>query len=187
VLVLITSPAHICSRRACMHVEVLRQPTTPIAGSRLRLGLGAFCYNLTLLGGKHTQESKTMARIEIEIKDDLLDQLSEDFFREENRDRPHLPSDRRVQYHIVARVDGLSVKIWADEHPPPHFHVSYQGQDASFSILDCSRLPPARGLERYERRIRNWWERNVDLLIEKWNALRPSDCPVGIIVLPQSN
>jgi hypothetical protein len=37
----------------------------------------------------------------------------------------------------LARVKGLSIIIWADEHPPPHFHVSYQGEDASFSIVDC--------------------------------------------------
>ena len=79
---------------------------------------------------------------------------------------------------------GLAIKIWADEHPPPHFHVAYQGQDASFSILDCTRLPGVKGLERHEQIIRDWWYRNRNLLIEKWNKSRPSDCPVGPILLP---
>ena len=122
---------------------------------------------------------KAMARAEIEIKDELLDQLSEDLFWEQYRDRPPLPAD--VAEKIVARVSGLSIRIWADEHPPPHFHVTYQGQDASFSILDCCRLPGVGGLERYERTIRDWWEKNKIRLIKEWNASRPTDCPVGPI------
>src|SRR5262245_36490260 len=107
-----------------------------------------------------------MARTEMEVDDELVDQLSESFFWEEFRDRPVSPEDKHVAALIVARVDGLSVKIWADEHPPPHFHVSYQDQDASFSILDCARLPGVDGLERYDRVIREWWRNNRKLLIE---------------------
>ena len=81
-------------------------------------------------------------------------------------------------------VKGLSIIIWADEHPPPHFHVSYQGEDASFSIVDCSRLRGSRGVERYDGEIRAWWGKNQNLLIEKWNASRPTECPVGPINLP---
>jgi hypothetical protein len=118
-----------------------------------------------------------MARIEIEITGELLDFLSAGFFWEEYRDHPPRPAG--VAELIVARVNGLSIRIWADEHPPPHFHVIYQGQDASFSILDCSRLPGVSGLERYERTIRDWWEKNKIRLIKEWNASRPTDCPVG--------
>ncbi|WP_416192835.1 DUF4160 domain-containing protein [Nitrobacter sp. TKz-YC01] len=80
-------------------------------------------------------------------------------------------------------MSGLTIRIWADEHPPPHFHVSYQGQDASFSIIDCSRLTGSNGLERYERTIREWWRDNTVELIESWNASRPTHCPVGPVQL----
>jgi len=70
------------------------------------------------------------------------------------------------------------------EHPPPHFHVAYQGQDASFSIADCLRLPGVNGLERYESAIYNWWADNKHKLIEIWNASRPTNCPVGPIPVP---
>jgi hypothetical protein len=83
----------------------------------------------------------------------------------------------------VAKVGGLIVKIWADEHPPPHFHVDYDGQSASFSIVSCDRLPGVVGLERYERTIKRWWQKNKPLLVEKWNASRPSDCCVGPVDL----
>jgi hypothetical protein len=122
-----------------------------------------------------------MAQIEIVIDGVLLDKLSEGFFWEEYVNRPR--RDGGAMELIIARVNGLSIKILADEHPPPHFHVSYQGQDASFSIVDCSRLPGVKGLERYEGRIRNWWYENRHLLVERWNASRPTDCPVGAISL----
>ncbi|MGH7928654.1 MAG: DUF4160 domain-containing protein, partial [Candidatus Binatia bacterium] len=90
---------------------------------------------------------------------------------------------------MIARVEGLKITIRADEHPPPHFHVSYQGEGASFSILDCQRLPKTQGLEIWERTIHDWWEDNRKLLVEKWNVTRPTNCPVGPIVPlpPQSN
>jgi Domain of unknown function (DUF4160) len=87
----------------------------------------------------------------------------------------------RSSPRIVARVFGLTIEIWADEHPPPHFHVAYQGEDASFSIVECTRLPGSVGLQRYERKIRDWWKQNQSLLIEKWNSSRPANCPVGPI------
>jgi hypothetical protein len=124
-----------------------------------------------------------MAKVEIEVTGELLEDLSRGFFWEQ-----YTPSadkgDKPVARLIVARVNGLKIKIWADEHPPPHFHVSYQGEDASFSIGDCGRLSGVRGLERYEKRIQLWWEDNRHLLIEKWNSSRPSDCPVGAMSAP---
>jgi hypothetical protein len=127
-----------------------------------------------------------VSRTEIAIADELVDELSEALFWSEFADRPRTNEDELVSYLIVARVAGLSIKIWADEHPPPHFHVSYQGQDASFSIIDCTRLPDVKGLERYENKIRHWWKGNRTELIETWNSSRPTDCPVGPLIEPMA-
>ncbi|WP_083875169.1 DUF4160 domain-containing protein [Afipia broomeae] len=118
-----------------------------------------------------------MTRIEIKIDGELHDDLSEEIFW--NDYRPPSEEFKNAQLHIVARVDGLRIKIWADEHLPPHFHVSYQGEDASFTITDCVRLQGVRGLERYDHLIFSWWLKNKDALVEVWNSSRPSDCPVG--------
>jgi hypothetical protein len=129
-----------------------------------------------------------MARVEIDVDGDLLDDLSAAFFWEEYSEPLAEPDEAlRPRAFIVARVNGLSIKILADEHPPPHFHVSYQGGNASFSILDCERLPGIIGLERFDGKIRNWWGQNRSHLIEKWNISRPTDCPVGRIEVSQSN
>lgn len=88
-----------------------------------------------------------MARFEIEIEVDgaLHDQLSEGFYFVEAKDHVAAPADPDVAAYMVARVSGLSIKIWADEHPPPHFHVSYQGQDASFSIWTAAGSQVSKG------------------------------------------
>ena len=35
---------------------------------------------------------------------------------------------------LVARVNGLKIEIYSNEHPPPHFHVKSPNINASFSI-----------------------------------------------------
>jgi hypothetical protein len=77
----------------------------------------------------------------------------------------------------VDRFNGFSIDIFADEHPPPHFRVSYAGETANFRITDGERLNG--GLDRYLRNIRKWYKENRELLIQSWNRLRPSDCTVG--------
>jgi hypothetical protein len=80
----------------------------------------------------------------------------------------------------VARVEGLRIEIYADEHPPPHFHVKAPGIEATFDILSCELL---RGtVPGRERRLIEWWHRRGrSMLIRIWNQTRPTDCPVGPI------
>jgi hypothetical protein len=77
----------------------------------------------------------------------------------------------------VENLAGLKIQIFSNEHPPPHFRVSYAGETANFSIKDCTKLNG--GLLKWERNIREWHAANKDQLIEIWNKTRPSDCPVG--------
>jgi hypothetical protein len=124
-----------------------------------------------------------MLEIEISVKGSLLDDLSEDFasFESTERQRRQREQGLILAEWTVARVNGLSIEIRAKEHPPPHFHVTFQGEDASFSIDTCHRLRGVKGLERYESVIHGWWESHKGLLIKKWNEFRPLDCPVGPI------
>ena len=55
---------------------------------------------------------------------------------------------------LVARVNGLRVEIFAREHPPPHFHISGGGIDATFSLLDCSHLEGQ--ISGREKRLVEW-------------------------------
>ena len=84
----------------------------------------------------------------------------------------------------VARVDGKSLVIHADEHPPPHFHVKFAGENASFSLADGSRLAGSKGLEKYDRNIKQWWKTHRCALVDTWNRTRPVDCSVGPMDVP---
>lgn len=91
---------------------------------------------------------------------------------------PPPPPDRvpLIKYQ-VASFDGLKVEIFSNEHGPPHFRVSYDGKSANYRISDCERI--AGDLGRHEAKIRWWHGQNKKLLIETWDARRPTDCPVG--------
>jgi len=127
-----------------------------------------------------------MQVVRIPIEGPLLDDLSEDFASFEKRERYRQQREQGLVLAewTVARVEGLSIEIRVREHPPPHFHVTYQGEDASFAIITCQRLVGVKGLEGYERTIHQWWKRNRGQLVEEWNKSRPSDCPVGPIQEP---
>ena len=78
-----------------------------------------------------------MPKVEIEIKDKLLDELSEAFFWAEQRSALELTGgfSGKLSVFVVARVNGLKVMIRPGEHGVPHFHVAYQGEEASGSNL----------------------------------------------------
>jgi hypothetical protein len=81
---------------------------------------------------------------------------------------------------LVARVRGLQIHVYSDEHAPPHFHVKSPDVDASFTIQDGSFMHG--NIDGREQRLVIWWyERSRPLLVAAWNATRPSDCPVGPI------
>lgn len=83
---------------------------------------------------------------------------------------------------LVARVNGLRIEVFAREHPPPHFHISGGGIDATFSVADCSHLEGQ--VSGRERALVEWWfQRSRPMLVKAWNASRPSGCPVGPIAL----
>jgi len=88
---------------------------------------------------------------------------------------------RQLLEEEIDRIGKLKVIIYSSEHPPPHFHVKYDGEENSFSISACSPLYPNGGLKQYFRNIKKWHSNNRTNLISAWNRLRPSDCPVGPI------
>jgi hypothetical protein len=119
--------------------------------------------------------------VEIPVPPELVSEMEEDF-----RQGPIFDDEGRrfLTEEQVARFNGLVVVIQADEHPPPHFHVRYNGENASFAITNGARLPGITGLESYDRNIRKWWKKNYCVLIRVWNATRPTDCQVGSMAVP---
>jgi hypothetical protein len=78
---------------------------------------------------------------------------------------------------LIERIGGLKVEIYSQEHPPPHFHVVFQGSSNFYSIEDCSAL--GKGLDTYYYNIKKWHKKHKALLVKAWNDSRPTDCKVG--------
>ena len=86
-----------------------------------------------------------------------------------------------IEKALFSRLGALQMHIYAGEHPPPHFHVKYQGQENSFRIDDASPLYPNGELKKWFKNIKKWHNENKQELINTWNQSRPFDCPVGSI------
>lgn len=83
---------------------------------------------------------------------------------------------------FIDRIKNLKVEIYSDEHPPPHFHVkTNDGDENSFRIDNAEPLYPNGGLKKWFKNIKKWHSENRYILIETWNEMRPTDCPVGPI------
>jgi hypothetical protein len=85
---------------------------------------------------------------------------------------------RRLDEVQVARLDGLKIEVFANEHPPPHFRVSFQGETANYRIAECGQING--GLARFYRNVRRWHAEHKQTLIDAWNRYRPTNCPVGV-------
>jgi hypothetical protein len=115
----------------------------------------------------------------VDIDDALADELSESMRQGPVLEIKDGKPMRMLTEETVARTEGLKVEIFANEHPPPHFRVKYQGSTANFKIAKCECINGSGQIMRFEKNVRHWWGNNKTILIETWNRLRPSDCPVG--------
>jgi hypothetical protein len=79
---------------------------------------------------------------------------------------------------LVARLDGLKIEIYPNEHPPPHFHVRSPSVDAVFRIDDCCLLK-GKVRSNDNKKILHWYQNARPLLIDAWNSSRPTFCTVG--------
>ena len=71
----------------------------------------------------------------------------------------------------IAYFLGVAVRMFFNDHDPPHFHVRYQGYRAriliaSGEIID-GRLPPT-----VARLVKEWTALRRDALVRNWIAAR---------------
>lgn len=82
----------------------------------------------------------------------------------------------------LCRFDGIVIRMFPSDHPPPHFHAFYGEFSAKFEIARPGvfegRFPP-----REVRKVREWpVERNEDLLAAWGRAIRNQ--PSGRVAPP---
>ena len=69
----------------------------------------------------------------------------------------------------ISRFYGIIIKMFFNEHNPPHFHAEYQGFKVSISIekgIVEGRMP-----KRALNLIFEWLEIHKDELIENWKSI----------------
>jgi len=76
---------------------------------------------------------------------------------------------------IISHFFGIYVRMYHDEHPPPHIHVEYHGHEALVGIVGGDILQghlPSRAL----RLVREWCAEHEAELMKNWTraeALEP--------------
>jgi len=76
----------------------------------------------------------------------------------------------------ICRFFGIKIRIYFDDHAPPHFHATYEGVDC---VIDIQRLsviagelsPRAMGL------VIEWATLHKEELIQAWNRAQQNEAP----------
>jgi hypothetical protein len=79
----------------------------------------------------------------------------------------------------VSEFNGIAIYMYAEDHPPPHFHARYGGRWAKISIATGK---PAAGTlpKRVQRLLRTWSAMHRDELNANWTRVRAGAPPALI-------
>ena len=83
--------------------------------------------------------------------------------------------------HLVDKLGKIKIEIYSNEHPPAHFHISANGNNASLAIDDCRVLKNSGFDPKVIKNIQDWFLYSKDRLIKVWNDTRISNCVEGKI------
>jgi hypothetical protein len=77
---------------------------------------------------------------------------------------------------------GISIRMYFDDHNPPHFHAIYAGAEVEVGVDPVAHLRgkfPRRALSM----VMEWAEMHQRELIDDWELLRRDQTPRGIAPL----
>jgi hypothetical protein len=72
---------------------------------------------------------------------------------------------------IISTFFGIVVRMFYEDHPPPHFHAEYQGQQGKFGFDGIMTVGNIRSRTAL-RLIREWAELHRDELEANWERAR---------------
>lgn len=73
---------------------------------------------------------------------------------------------------ILSVFFGIIVRMWHDDHPPPHIHVEYQGFEASIDVRS-GKITEGRLPNKAAAIVREWCLCHQSELLANWeNAQR---------------
>lgn len=68
---------------------------------------------------------------------------------------------------IVSIFFGIVIRMYHDEHPPPHFHASYQGFEAFVAIADGAIIHGSLP-KKAAKIVRQWALDHQEALMANW-------------------
>lgn len=68
---------------------------------------------------------------------------------------------------IISRFFGIIIRMYYNEHNPPHFHAEYQGHDALFDF-NGNILKGSLNSRTATKLVREWIDLHVDELERDW-------------------
>jgi len=71
----------------------------------------------------------------------------------------------------ISRFFGIIIRMFYDEHNPPHFHADYRGSRAVFDF-NGNVLKGDIKSKTARKLIREWVDLHTDELIENWDLAR---------------
>jgi hypothetical protein len=71
---------------------------------------------------------------------------------------------------------GIAIRMYLNDHFPPHFHAIYGDSEACVSI-ETGALLEGRLPKTAERLVREWLSLNRDALTENWRLARQGQLP----------
>jgi hypothetical protein len=82
----------------------------------------------------------------------------------------------------ISRFFGIAIRMYFDDHNPPHFHAIYGGMEAEVGIdpvtLLCGRFP-----RRARDMVMEWAVAHQRELLDNWELLCKDQTPRGIAPL----
>lgn len=83
---------------------------------------------------------------------------------------------------VISAFYGILIRMFFDDHNPPHFHAVYQGSEAKVGIQDLKlaegSLPP-----RAQALVLEWAKAHQNELLEDWELCRQHRSPKQIMPL----
>ena len=79
----------------------------------------------------------------------------------------------------ISRFFGIVIRMYFDDHNPPHFHATYEGQEAQFAIHSAQRIAGSIS-RRAERLINEWTQLHTAELDENWRRLQSAEAAAKI-------
>ena len=76
----------------------------------------------------------------------------------------------------VSRFHGISIRMYFDDHNPPHFHAIYSGHEVEIGIAPLT-ITRGRFPQRPLGRVLKWAALHRAELLENWDRLHNDELP----------